>query len=126
MDNRSVRVTSEGIDDLRLAMQLIFSGWLRPRGYIEHGGGLVLLRDDSRDGSHRLPYELEADGAVDLVWGWLKKNAESAEPVDIDGSTGEGFLIETNYWGHAFDAKSDCDWCDGVLFVRPVRSMYGK
>ncbi len=65
-----------------------------------------------------LPYKMDYQAVRDFVWNWLKTAPYDKKP-DIDGSAVKGFVIETDYWGHALH------WA-GAVSISTEWALIGK
>jgi hypothetical protein len=138
MDNRQVRVTAETKDELTAAIVLAM-GDQKGVAYGEHNDGLVIFWYIERDTSHcnpprsKLLYEHTPDQIAELAWNWLEANRDKRRgDYLINGSESEdvwnhnGFQLDQNGWGHAYDPDSDASWRNGSFFLRPVAAWVGK
>lgn len=141
MDNLSVRVVSEGEKALYHAIALAMHKWKSVVAWGEWNNGLVLFWTSEVSESEMVGIDvckflspLSAAEAASAVHKWFEENRdkESGKYVGGDVENGHGFLLETNGWGHAFDAVETeahprgRTWTYGVCFIRPVASWYGK
>lgn len=143
MDNRRVWVTSEGLDDLKAAVSIMWKN--APGGKATHyrvvkvkavenkygdsvwcdwdeaedGVDTLVLYWEEDSGTTALPFPLKLDGATQFIASWLDSATYPAEP-DHDGSNDKGWMVFNDDWGHALGSSY------GFLAVQPAWAMYGK
>ena len=69
--------------------------------------------------AQELPFKMDIDDAINFAWGWLSKQDYGEEP-DHDGSSGKGFAVYNETWGHVGGSFY------GICAVSPQWSWYGK
>ncbi len=117
MDNFRVDVTSEGLSQFTLAMELIFRH--ECVGYRIDKNVIHLYWADS-DKAIKLPYKYNVQQTINFVWGWLEVNPPTGKQPDHDGDNGKGFRLFNESWGHA-----DGTW-QAFASIEPIWAMYGK
>lgn len=124
MDNRHVDITSEGNDDLDLALRIIWSN--APGGKATHytfinsdGTNTMVLLWNEEKGAIALPFPLDLGGAINFVINWLK-NVQYGPQPDHDGSNGKGWRVYNERWGHV--AGYRC----AIVGITPRWAMYGE
>jgi hypothetical protein len=146
MDNRTIDVVSEGDDDLKTALKLIWpnassgkathykvvrlrekvSYYGKPTdwhdlGYEEDPDGtptLILLWSAEKD-APALPYAMDRKQAAQFVLGWLGQADYGSEP-DHDGDNDRGWRVFTDKCGHVVGHQY------GIVGVQPAWAQYGK
>ncbi|SEN68142.1 hypothetical protein [Nitrosomonas marina] len=140
MDNRKIDITSEGFDDLHLAMQLIwrnapggtaklfridkFRPPENPYNHIEKaedGTPTMILywTNEGVNDALPLPCPMDLDGSVEVVKSWLKQ-VDYNDDHDIDGSVKKGWRVFTEQWGHVAGSAY------AICAIQPVWALYGK
>ena len=84
--------------------------WLDAEGLTKLDDGTVLSR---------LPFPLDAEGAIEFVWSWLQTINYGEEP-DHDGSNRQGFTVYNEDWGHVGGSYY------AFVAIKPEWIMYGK
>ncbi len=119
IDNFHIDVTALEREDFSLAVRLAFSqnkstvGW---RVLPTHGLVLFWVKTE---GINLFPASLDAEGAADMAWRWLKEADYGPEP-DHDGSNSRGWRIYNEDWGHVADSYQ------AICAVQPEWVMHGK
>lgn len=90
-----------------------------PAGPDEKGTPCLVLYWHESSNQLKLPFPLDADGAVSFIHSWLKNADYGGEP-DHDGDNGRGFYMFTDYWGHV------CGNHYAIVGIMPEWAMYGK
>ena len=122
MDNRAIDVTSEGKNDLSLALQLV---WRNCAGaaavwYKIKDNTMFLYWADPKDkDAVQLAYPHNLEQAVNFIHGWLNAIGYPPQP-DHDGDNGKGWRVFNEAWGHV------CNSPYGFVGIQPVWAMYGK
>lgn len=118
MDNRSIDLTLEGRQDFNHAMRIAI-GNKKTTGYRLHENCMVLYWTESKN-SLKLPYPMDTEQTINMVWGWLEYTKPDYPQPDHDGDNGKGFKIFNEAWGHVFG-----EW-QAYIAIQPVWAMYGK
>jgi hypothetical protein len=120
-DNKGLLVVNEGRAMFEHAMRLAFDGYSLARNYfVSDKDGLVLLwSDDTAAKAQPLPYPMNVDSAIPLVWNWLEQADYGRQP-DHDGDNGKGWTLHRDGWGHVGGSHY------AIVGIRPTWAMYGK
>lgn len=133
MDNFHVDITSEGHEQLVLAIQILWGVRLTPRTAthyrVDAAKGLIFYWMDPYAGGSRkveparavipLPFPMKADLAVPFIEAWLNQADYGREPGH-DGSNGHGFRAYVEEWGRV--KGEDCSFAA----FKPQWAWYGK
>lgn len=141
MDNFIIDIRAEGIETLRMAMEIAFAmnspgkkvlsyAIMPPKEKEEHYfnsrttelKALVLRWTDDPSSSKiavNLPFKLDVAGATDFAARWLAEQDYGPEP-DHDGSNHKGWRMFTEDWGHVFHDRY------AVCGIVPCWAWYGK
>lgn len=145
MDNRKIDIVSEGKEDLRAALSIIWKNcpggkathfyvgkFKEEFNYVRGNNGVVTshysTNNECSDGTEtlillwheegkaiKLPFSLTLETSADFIDGWLGEVSYGREP-DHDGDNGKGWRLLTDYWGHHY----------GIVGIQPTWAMYGK
>lgn len=136
-DNRVFDVNGETKEELRLAFRLAFaqSGENTTAKYWSSDSKNGLLfhwyadeYDKNKRGVQAFPVPLDAIGAADVAWQWLK-NSDDADKVELsswfrdsdhDGSNSLGWRAYVGNWGHVGEYRNS------LLAITPAYLWHGK
>ena len=123
MDNHRIDLTREGESRFRTVLSLLLSQHNRKDGLFEHycvdpDVGLVLFWTKCSI-SQPLPYPMRIGALVEFAWNWLD-TADYGRKPNFDGSSGKGWRIYNEDWGHVKG-----EWA-AICAIQPVWAMYGK
>lgn len=123
MDNFHIDVTSEGLENLDLALKLGFSKNSKATHFVKTKNELILFWTDTEISKTvtPLPIEMGAEQIIGIIGGWLKSEADYGNKPDIDGDCGRGFRISNDQWGHV----KPYGW-QAFLRIEPAWTLYGK
>ena len=145
MDNREIRIQSEGQEALNAALLLLWDN--APGRMVSH---FCVVEPNGIEDVDRDRYRTEVQGhkadtlvlfwhkpeswhfgklqqrkltlqkGQAFVWDWLTRQERLDAYLDLDGSLGSGFLAFNESWGHVGDS--------GYAFaaIRPIHAWYGK
>lgn len=116
MDNFRIDVTSQGERHLAAVFDIVAK--YKIIGYSVEDGVLIFYWSE-HPAMTKLPFTLDAKGAVDFVTRWLAEQDYGDEP-DHDGSNGKGWRAYNEAWGHVKNR-----W-QALVAIHPVWAMYGK
>lgn len=134
MDNKTVNITSSGMNHLKMAIEIACSH--KCIGYkivcvdgnrkITNNDGdtpvLVLYWSDTGvNGIVKFPYEMDTNQMTNFVIGWLDSLNPKFYFADIDGDTRKGFNAFTDdHWDMV------CGQWQAMIAIMPVPALYGK
>jgi len=123
MDNREIRIISEGSEDFRIALSLFKAKTIIGYKIIESADptipdSMVLYEFPSKHAT-AFPFPFTSKLACDFVLAWLEQVDYGKQP-DHDGDNHKGWKMENEEWGRVNG--------DSAAFVKisPEWAMYGK
>ena len=145
MDNKQIDIISEGNDDLKSTLKLIWGDsktkviqymYTRLKTETSYFGDpvdshytssqisakgvpiLILFKWDATN-AMKLPYPMDLDDSFSFIKGWLK-NVDYGQEPDHDGTNNHGWRVFTERWGNVAGYSS------AMVGIQPAWAMYGK
>ncbi|MBD8088996.1 hypothetical protein IFT48_03305 [Pseudomonas fluorescens] len=144
MDNRTINIVSEGRDDLRAALSILFKTNIKATHYCEfrlvgakpgetgYGIESSIFKEDSqgiptlilstapiKGQGQKTMFPMDLDNSVDNAMGWLQ-NVDYPDEPGIDGGCKKGWRAFTESWGHVLGSHH------AIVAIQPEWALYGK
>lgn len=125
MNNFRIDVASEGREQLRLALSIVVgkSGQATHYRLDEQHGWLILYWTAPHlQGASKFPGKMGVDALVPFIESFLSAvpRDKRAQKLDHDGSSGEGWRLFNEAWGHV-----NGEW-EALCAVEAIWAWYGK
>lgn len=127
LSNFEMRVVCEGRVHFERAVRIAFGAHSKAVAYCKPSPSQIVLlwhknttlrvsRDSDRHlPVEKLPYELDADKAIEFLWGWLQTvtKEEMGRAPDLDGSvSARAFRIEASGWSPYEILRLTKEWAE--------------